>query len=178
MLHNRGIYMVMAHLWLGRKSSVQFLTGKVMSQPSRRFSLYEHSGPAKKEETTHELQVSQHTVTITHSCTYIVLIGGWSFVLWTIQLRSDRQSEHPGDSYIKVVFVYKWALQIVHIWSWNASLMVIWSPGSLVKTMKTSQQNPKLSITAMAKYNYIQGHLYIFLDILGDLATFGCACYN
>lgn len=56
-------------------------------------------------------------------------------MLWTIQLHSHRQPEHPGDSIIKVILVYKGTLQVVCVWSWDpSSPCVTRNSGGLAET--------------------------------------------
>lgn len=57
---DRGSYMVMARFCLGKKSLVQFLTGKLMYQPLRRISVYHHNRPAHTEETKNYINNRAH----------------------------------------------------------------------------------------------------------------------
>lgn len=126
-------YTAMADCCLHERSNVQFWKGK-LTCPLRRTSVHRnYCKPPVGTEETKGLSIwnwkERLQKPLQHA--YIIVIRGWSNVLRTIQMHSNRQPEHPGGSNAKVTLVCEGPLQVVHIRSRDSSLWVTGSSRTL-----------------------------------------------
>lgn len=130
-------YTAMADCCLHERSNVQFWKGKLLCRLRRTSAHRDYCKSPVRTEKTRVISIwnwkARLQKPLQHA--YIIVIRGWSNVLWTLQLHSHRQPEHPGGSDAEVTLVCEGPLQVVHIGSRDSPLWVTGSSGSLpVKT--------------------------------------------